>query len=62
MNKDKTMRGNYKTDKSHLVDKIYKLHQLFPTNPDSQQTFEQKQSARKIVEIEIISDRQKKAA
>lgn len=56
------MRGNYKTDKSHLVDKIYKLHQLFPTNPDSQQTFEQKQSARKIVEIEIISDRQKKAA
>lgn len=56
------MRGNYKTDKSHLVDKIYKLHQLVPTNSDSQQTFEQKQSARKIVEIEIISDRQKKAA
>lgn len=63
MEKEKIVKGNYKVDKSHLVDKIYKLHQVLSTNPESlEQTFEEKQPNRKIVEIEITSDRQRKAA
>jgi len=58
------MRGNYKVDKSKLVDKIYKLHQLLPTTPEiSEQTFgEHPQPAKRIVETEITSGDHRKAA
>ncbi len=58
------MRGNYKVDKSKLVDKIYKLHQLLPTTLEiSGQTFgEHHQQARTIVETETTSGNHRKTA